>query len=259
MISEPGQEDAFFGCTVATSDDEDVCGRSQAMLPRPRWVRMGTLPAATIAPYGDLRQKVGHIVMGNPQFNPRGGRYHSPSEVEPTHGTGRTGARSMSHPATPAMTLEPRPSDGPEAPHESALDPALDAALAAATLASGSPAVVGTMVGQRVDQIRYASSVDREVVKALCRHVAGTSDGPFGLAQDGRTAGWVGFHYAIGEGSSAFVAVAADGLDELSTVRLDAIALDVARAAVRRAVGLPRPRCVATHASWCKPSSESEP
>jgi sugar diacid utilization regulator len=138
----------------------------------------------------------------------------------------------MSHPATPAMTLAPGPGDDPEAPHESALDLALDAALTAATLASGSRAVVGTMVGQRADQIRHASSVDRELVKALCRQGAGASDGAIGSAPVGRTAGWVGFRYGIGQGSSAFVAVAADGLDELSTARLDAIALDIARAAL---------------------------
>jgi len=138
----------------------------------------------------------------------------------------------MSHPATPAVTLAPGPGDGPEAPHETALDLALGAALAAATLASGSPAVVGTMVGQRTNQIRHASSVDRELVKAVCGQVAGASDGAIGSALDGRTAGWVGFRYGIGEGSSVFVAVAAGGLDELSTARLDAIALHVARAAL---------------------------
>src|SRR5437899_3214580 len=146
---------------------------------------MGTLPAAAIAPYGDPRQNAAHIVVGNPQFNTRGGRYDSPSEVEPA-----------------GMTLAPRPGDEPEAPHESALDLALDAALTAATLASGSRAVVGTVVGQRADQIRHASSVDRELVKAVCRQGAGASDGAIESAPDGRTAGWVGFRYGIGQGSS---------------------------------------------------------
>jgi len=130
------------------------------------------------------------------------------------------------------MTLALEPGAEPEAPRESVLDLALDAALTAATMASGSGAVVGTILGQRADQIRQGSSVDRELVKALCRQAAGATDGAMESAPDGRTAGWVGFRYGVGQGSSAFVAVAADGLDELSMARLDAIALDLARAAL---------------------------
>ena len=130
------------------------------------------------------------------------------------------------------MTLALEPGAEPEAPRESVLDLALDAALTAATLASGSRAVVGTIVGQRADQMRHGSSVDRELVKALCRQAAGATDGAMEAASDGRTAGWVGFRYGIGQESAAFVAVAADGLDELSMARLDAIALDLARAAL---------------------------
>src|SRR6266487_551046 len=141
---------------------------------------------------------------------------------KPAHGTGRTGARSMSDSsATLAMTLAPGPGDDPEASEESALALALDAALAAAVLASGSRAVVGITLGQRPDQIRHVSPVDRDLVEALCRQGAGASDGANGSGEDGRTAGWITFRYGIGQGSSAFVAVAADGLDELSTARLD--------------------------------------
>ena len=130
------------------------------------------------------------------------------------------------------MTLALEPGAEPEAPRESVLDLALDAALTAATMASGSGAVVGTILGQRADQIRHGSSVDGELVNALCRQAAGATDGAMESAPDGRTAGWVGFRYGVGQGSSAFVAVAADGLDELSMARLDAIALDLARAAL---------------------------
>ena len=134
----------------------------------------------------------------------------------------------MIQPATPAMTRAPGPGDGPEA----ALDAALDAALAKASLASDAYAVVGTMVGLRADRVRHAASVDREVVEALCRQVAAASDGSFGSALDGRTAGWSGFRYGFGEARAAFAVVATDDLDELSAARLDAIALDIARAAL---------------------------
>ncbi len=134
----------------------------------------------------------------------------------------------MSHPATPAITPAPGPSDGPEA----GLDAALDAALAHASLASHAQAVVGTLAGIRPDHIRHATSVDREVVEALCSQVAAAQDGYVGSAGDGWTAGWSGFRYGLGGARVAFAVVAAAGLDELAVARLEATALDVARAAL---------------------------
>jgi hypothetical protein len=134
----------------------------------------------------------------------------------------------MSDPATPVMAPGPGAGDGPDA----ALDGALDAALANAIRASGSSAVVGTTVGDQAGRVRHARSVDREVVKAFCRQVAAGSDGFIASARDGPAAGWSGFRYGIGEARTAFAAVAGDDLDELCAARLEAIALDVARAAL---------------------------
>ena len=134
----------------------------------------------------------------------------------------------MSHRATPAITPAPGPIDGPRG----GLETALDAALANASQASAAQAVVGTLVGIRPERIRHAPSIDREVLEVLCQQVAAASDGYVGSTRDSRTARWSGFRYGLGEARAAFAVVAATGLDELAAARLEAIALDVARAAL---------------------------
>jgi sugar diacid utilization regulator/GAF domain-containing protein len=121
------------------------------------------------------------------------------------------------------------PGAGPEA--------GLEAALAGAFLAAGPSALVGLVAGglvagPRSDHVRYPTSLSPAVADELCRGTAGLADGVLGSVPDGQGTTWTGFRYAIDATRAAVALVPSTALDEITALRLAAIALGLARTAL---------------------------
>lgn len=132
----------------------------------------------------------------------------------------------MTHVATPTGTT----GSGTDA--DRALDAALDAAQARVARLTGSQSVVGTVADGRPDRVRPGPLVGDSVVRELCRWVAESPDGATKGESESRPAEWSGYRYGSGGARAAFVVVAATDLDDLTAARLEAVALDLARAAL---------------------------
>lgn len=133
--------------------------------------------------------------------------------------------------------IEERPQDAaptsPAAPGRMPLaapDPGLDAVLAGLSGAAADGVVAGIIAGARPERVRHSASVDAAVLDEVCRLISGLPDGEVRLALDGRGTAWSGHRYALGGDRAAFAVVPAASIDEVTDLRLRAIALDLARA-----------------------------
>jgi len=134
----------------------------------------------------------------------------------------------MSHPATLDSAARPAPRDGSAL----GLDAVLESALADARQVSGAAAVVGVLAGSRPDRVRRDPTTDDTLLATLCEGVAASDDGAVCTAGADPAACWVGFRYGLGGARAAFALVAEAALDDLAAARLEAVTLQLARAAL---------------------------
>jgi sugar diacid utilization regulator len=123
--------------------------------------------------------------------------------------------------------------EGPDVPGDG-LDAALDAALARGRSIAGERVIVGTLASGQPAHIRSDPSFEPGSLETAWRLIATSADGRIPVAIDGRDAIWTGFRYRLDDGRVAFLLAARTGLDELAVARLEAVALDLARAALVR-------------------------
>jgi sugar diacid utilization regulator len=111
------------------------------------------------------------------------------------------------------------------------LDQHLDRALARVAAVVAAPAIAATLFDGRFDQSRGDLGVDEIPAEAACAITTGAPDGRLGSGPDD-PAEWTAYRYDVGERRSVclLVGAATNDIDDLIDARLEAIALDLARA-----------------------------
>ncbi len=108
----------------------------------------------------------------------------------------------------------------------------LDDTLGVIRRATGLPTIVATLEDGRPRQLRADPPVPAANASDLWARIATAVDGPIRLPGTTTAPGWTGRRYGIGAGRCVCVIVAAADLDEATEIRLDALALDIARVAL---------------------------
>jgi sugar diacid utilization regulator len=124
---------------------------------------------------------------------------------------------------TVPATIATMPEDG--------LSDALRMATERAGQVVAAPVLAGTLLDGRFDRTCGDGSLDTTLAEAVCALSADGPDGPCASSSDA-PAPWTGYRYRFGDRRAVCLLVGADDLDELATARLEAIALDLARAAL---------------------------
>jgi sugar diacid utilization regulator len=134
----------------------------------------------------------------------------------------------MSVHASP-LSIMPSGSAQDELPGLTAL---FDDALETIRLATGLPAMVAMLEDGRPRQLRSEPTIPVGIASDVWERIAASDDGPVCLPGSTTAPGWTGRRYGIGAGRSVCLFVAAADLDEATAVRLEALALDIARVAL---------------------------